>query len=141
MRLIVLTFALLIAVARFSCGAPLTIVENGNARAAIVVAKNEDHARRAGAAVQSYIEKMSGARLPIVTEGEDAGQPISIYVGHTGAAAAQGIAIPSGHNATVHDDAFEEEGYILQTAGNAIFIGGNSDGPYHGTLYGGYAFL
>ena len=141
MRLIVITFTLLVALARFSHGAPLTIVENGNARAAIVVAKNEDHARRAGAAVQSYIEKMSGARLPIVTEGEDTGQPISIYVGHTGAAAAQGIAIPSGHNATVHDDAFEEEGYVLQTAGNAIFIGGNSDGPYHGTLYGGYAFL
>ena len=89
MRFIVITFTLLVALARFSCGAPLTIVENGNARAAIVVAKNEDHARRAGAAVQSYIEKMSGARLPIVTEGEDAGQPISIYVGHTGAAAAR----------------------------------------------------
>ena len=88
MRLIVITFTLLVALARFSHGAPLTIVENGNARAAIVVAQNEDHARRAGAAVQSYIEKMSGARLPIVTEGEDAGQPISIYLGHTGAAAA-----------------------------------------------------
>jgi hypothetical protein len=141
MRFTIIMFTLLVTFVRFSHGAPLTIVENGNARAAIVVAQNEDHARRAGAAVQSYIEKMSGARLPIVTEGEDTGQPISIYVGHTGAAAAQGIAIPSGHNTTVHDDAFEEEGYVLQTAGNAIFIGGNSDGPYHGTLYGGYAFL
>ena len=60
---------------------------------------------------------------------------------HTRAATAQGITIPSGHNTAVHDNAFEEEGYVLRTTENALFIGGNSDGPYHGTLYGGYTFL
>ena len=38
-------------------------------------------------------------------------------------------------------DMYEEEGYVLKTAGNNIFAGGNGDGPYHGTLYGAYHLL
>lgn len=141
MRRILCIFILLIAVAHRALPAALTIVQDGAARATIVIAKDEEHARITGSALQTYIEKMSGARLPIVVEGQGHEQPISIYVGHTTAAAAQAIAIPSGFNAAVYDDAFEEEGYVIKTKGDAIFIGGNADGPYAGNMYGGYAFL
>ena len=129
-----------------SCGvlsaAPLTIIEDGESRAAIVVATGEEQAQRAAEGIQKYVEKMSGARLEIFEEGEAASaSQVHIYVGHTAAAKRRGIEIPSGHDPSVRPDAFEEEGYVLQTKGNNIFIGGNSDGPYRGTIYGAYAFL
>jgi len=49
---------------------PLTLVENGTARAAIVVAANEPKADTAATEIQKYVEKMSGAKLPVVKEGE-----------------------------------------------------------------------
>lgn len=127
-----------------SCGllsaASLTIVEDGKSRATIVRAAGEDHAKLAAQEIQKYIEKISGAKLKIVEEGQKA-SPISIYVGHTAEAADKGVKIPAGHDPSVRPNAFEEEGYILKTTDKAVFIGGNSDGPYAGTLYGAYAFL
>jgi len=67
----------------------LTIVEHGEGRAVIVVAAGEAHARQAGASIQKYIEKISGAKLPIVEEGGElpaAGDWVKLYVGHTEAA-------------------------------------------------------
>jgi hypothetical protein len=123
---------------------PLTIVEEGERRAVIVVASGESHAEQAAAAIRDYIEKISGAALEILEEtatGARAAEPVHIYVGHTVAAANAGIEIPSGFDPSIRPDTFEEEGYVLRTKGNAIFVGGNSDGPYRGTLYGAYAFL
>ena len=121
--------------------APLTVVENGEARATIVVAQDDSRAPSAAQALQKYIEKMSGATLDIIEEGAEPSQKIRIYVGHTQRAAEKGIDIPSGHDPSVRDDAFNEEGYILKTKGNDFFIGGNSDGPYLGVQYGAYALL
>jgi len=121
--------------------APITIVENGEARATIVVAQDDRRAPDAAQALQKYIEKMSGAGLEIIEEGGDLSHDIGIYVGHTQRAVEKGIEIPSGFDASVRDDAFNEEGYILKTKDNDIFIGGNSDGPYLGVQYGAYAFL
>ena len=124
--------------------APITIVQDGNARAVIMVAAGDEHGGEAAAALQKYIEKISGAKLEIVTEGaaeEGEPLPVHIYVGHTAAARENGIEIPSGYDPSVRPDAFEEEGYVLESNGGNIFIGGNSDGPYLGTIYGAYAFL
>jgi len=121
--------------------APLTIVENGQPLATIVVAQDDSRAPSAAQALQNYIEKMSGATLDIVEEGAEPSQKIRIYVGHTQRAAEKGIDIPSGHDPSVRDDAFNEEGYILKTKGNDFFVGGNSDGPYLGVQYGAYALL
>lgn len=123
--------------------APLTIVEEGESRATIIIAA-ETNAQQAAEGIQAYIKKMSGAILDIVHEGQEEAVPaagVRIYVGHTVAATDHGITIPTGFDSSIHDDAFEEEGYILKTKGNDIFIGGNSDGPYRGTIYGAYAFL
>jgi len=124
--------------------APLTLVKDGQPRAAIVIAADEPRAAQAAEAIQKYIEKMSGARLEILREGQamrGEGPQARISVGHTALARQAGIAVPAGFDPSIRPDAFEEEGYILRTRGNTLFIGGNSDGPYLGTIYGAYAFL
>jgi len=114
---------------------PLTIVENGVPRAAVVVAAGEPKAEEAAAEIQRYVEKMSGAKLPILKEGDAVAVPISILVGHTAAAQKLGVTVPSGYNPTIRPEAFEEEGFVIKTAGKSLVVGGNSDGPYQGTIY------
>ncbi|NQU09395.1 DUF4838 domain-containing protein [bacterium] len=135
--------ALLLAGCAGLDAAPLTIVADGRPNA-VIIAAAETNAALAAAEIQRYVEKMSGAKLAIVTEGQEpAGpaRPVRLYVGHTAAAKKSGVKIPAGHDPSIRPDAFEEEGYVLRTKGNNIFVGGNSDGPYHGTIYGAYAFL
>jgi len=140
-----LVLALAVGLVSLQLGAaPLTIVENGQPQAAIFAPTNEPHAQKAAAEIQKYVEKMSGAKLAIVAEGapvEESLPSTLIQVGHTEAAKKAGVRIPDGFNPAIRADAFREEGYVLKTVGNQIFIGGNSDGPYQGTLYGVYAFL
>jgi hypothetical protein len=140
----VFAFCLAVVVSHGVLGAaPVTIVEDAESRATIVVAAGEGHAQQAAEAIQKYVEKMSGAKIDILQEGEESAPTgtVSIYVGHTVAAKKNGVEIPSGFDPSIRADAFEEEGYVLKTRGNSIFIGGNSDGPYRGTIYGAYAFL
>ncbi|MCX7704907.1 MAG: DUF4838 domain-containing protein, partial [bacterium] len=93
--------------------------------------------------IQRYIKKMSGAELQIITESEKVPQGISsiIYIGHTQAATKNRLKIPSGFDPSIRADVYEEEGYIIKILGNNIFIAGNEDGPYQGTIYAAYAFL
>ncbi|HCN09579.1 MAG TPA: hypothetical protein DIT01_16745 [Lentisphaeria bacterium] len=123
--------------------APLTIVEDGRARAAIVVEAGEPKAMKAGQALQTYVEKMSGARLALIEEGQavPGDVPVRLLVGHTQAARKLGVEIPSGYDTTIRPDIFEEEGYALKTVGRDLVIGGNNDGYYKGTLYAAYALL
>jgi len=122
---------------------PLTMVEEGVPLATIIIADNDPHAQKAGEEIRKYVKKMTGASLKIQEEGSDPPSPSSgnIYVGHTKAAKKSNVRIPSGFDPAIHDDAFEEEGFTLQTKDGNIFICGNSDGPYRGTLYACYAFL
>jgi hypothetical protein len=142
--------------------AELTLVEDGRPKAVLVVPAEpptppppanpkakappvpKSKWLRAAEALQSYIEKMSGARLPLLVEGQadESGMPIKIAVGDTKLAAENGIRVPRGFKGTVGDPrAFEEEAFRIETKGNLIVIGGNSDGPYQGTLYAAYDFL
>ena len=68
-------------------GAPLAIVEDGQARATIIAAANDRRAPEAAQALQKYLEKMGGATLEIIEEGAEPSQKIRIYVGHTRQAA------------------------------------------------------
>src|SRR3954470_7332378 len=106
--------SLLLLVAVSARAEPLVIVENGEARAAIVAAANEPKADQAAAEIQKYVEKMSGARLPIVQEGKAVTAPISILVGHTAAAQKLGVLVPAGFNPAIRPEAFEEEGFVLK---------------------------
>ena len=134
--------------------AEFTLVENGTTRATIVVVKdavgapvepalNAHTASRpaphkiASAArdLQLYVEKMSGAKLPIV--GDD--QPVTgpaILVGKSALTKEFDAKIPSG----VTPDR-EEEGYLILTAGNRLLLAGNDAPVYHGTEYAVSALL
>lgn len=123
--------------------AGLTIVADGKPNAVIIMAAAETNAARAAGEIQKYVEKMSGAKLPVLQEGEPvpANTPVRILVGHTGEAGTLGVKVPSGFNPAVRPAAFEEEAYVLKTKGTSLVVGGNSDGPYYGTLYAAYALL
>jgi hypothetical protein len=123
--------------------ADLTLVSDGKPNA-VLIAAGEPHAMQAAAEIQKYIQQMSGARLPMVTEPADdaTGLPVKIAVGHTLLAAKNGVAVPAGFKEVVGGpNVFEEEGFVIKAWGSQIFIGGNSDGPYRGTIYAGYEFL
>ena len=67
------------------------LVENGESRAEIVIAKEPTRSARLGATeLQSYIEKISGARLEIVSEPTKQ-SPNSIFVGESEAALQAGV--------------------------------------------------
>lgn len=141
--------------------AGLTLVKDGMPNATIVVAPEpppppapagsatkpapaeKSKWLRAAEAIQTYVEKMSGAKLPIVAEGAPLeGQPAArVLVGPTAAAKKLGKTVPGGFNPAIRPEIFEEEGYVLKTAGTALIVAGNNDGPYQGTLYAAYALL
>jgi len=123
--------------------ADLTLVADGKPNAVIITAA-EPHALQTAGEIRKYIEMMSGAKLPIVNEpaADTTGLPVKIAVGHTQIAAKNGVKIPTGFKEIVGDPkVFEEEGFVITTKGRQIILGGNSDGPYQGTIYAGYEFL
>ena len=120
---------------------PLVIVDDSQPRAQIVISSSDTRARLAAEGLQTYIAKMSGAKLEILLEQEALKQPVGIYVGHTQKAKEHDIKIPSGFDPSIREDVFNNEGYVLKIDGNNIFIAGNSEGPYRGTIFGTYAFL
>jgi hypothetical protein len=123
--------------------ADLTIVADGKPNA-VIIATAEPQATQMAGEVQKYVEKMSGARLTVVKEGEadNSGLPVQIVIGHSKIAADNGVKVPAGFREVIGDpNVFEEEGFVIKTKGSAIILGGNSDGPYRGTIYAGYDFL
>ncbi len=108
-----------------------------------VAAPDPSKNQRAAQVLQTYIEKMSGARLPIVYEGQpfDDQPATQILVGHTQAAKNLGVRIPSGFSPAIRPEFYEEEGFVLQTKGTSLVVAGNNDGPYQGTVYAAYALL
>ncbi len=140
---------------------PLTLVENGRSQVAVIAQKGPEETKAPNYYTQTpfekydrtiltpardiatYLGKMSGAEVPFLFEGDPVPETarIRIYVGDTEAARKAGIAFPSGADFTPREDAWMEEGYVVQTRGNDIFIGGNQDGYYIGPAFGCYAFL
>ena len=141
-----------------------TLVENGRPQAAIVVEKSPEKppegtkpdpkvahpferyealVLKPAQDIQEALRIMSGATVPLVTEGEPLPREVTtqIYIGRTGAARKAGVKFFSECDFKPRPDAFEDEGYVLQTQGNKLYIVGNQDGIYAGTAYGCYAFL
>lgn len=133
MAMLSLTLA---AVGSGGAAAPVTLVEKGQPHATIVISLTaSDQAKQAAQELQTYIEKMSGAKLPIVTEAENVtGKPI--YVGLSKAVEAMNLRIPSGFT---YD--FSDEGYVIRVTPAAVVLAGNETPPYLGTLYAVYDFL
>jgi hypothetical protein len=116
--------------------ADITLVDRGKPAAVIVVsAQCSEQAERAASVLQSYIERMSGARPEIRTD-EKPLEGVGIYVGQSRAVRDAGIEVPSGFTHQMN-----EEGYAIRTIRDGLVLAGNEDGPYSGTLFAVYDLL
>ncbi len=114
----------------FHAFADLTLTEKGSTRYRIVVATNAIPSERyAAEELQRYLEKMSGVKLPIVT---DAGPSpaADILVGNQ--AQLRQLTKP------INLAKLGTDGFVLRTEGERLIIAG---GQPRGTLYGVYALL
>ncbi len=122
----------------YAMSAPL-IVENGDPRSGIVIADDASKiAHKAASELQTFIEMISGAQLPICTVSEmrDNNSQTWILVGPSKAVEELNIPIPKGYTY-----AAKEEGFVLRTIDSRLIVAGNDDDPYQGTLYAVYDLL
>jgi hypothetical protein len=118
-------------------GSELILVKEGRPTATIVISDSStDNARTAANELQKYIEKISGARLPIA----DDSAPVSgcmILVGKSSLTdSIANLQIPSGRTKNLR-----EEGFVIRTHGNRLVLAGNDAEPYLGTRYAVIEFL
>jgi hypothetical protein len=130
-----------------SAGA-ITLVQDGQPRATIVIRDsafaskpytphypddikiNADmKVRRAADDLQHYIEKMSGAKLPIASDTQTVNGPV-VLIGASKRLAALHLDVPHGLT-----NECNEEGYVISSHGDTLALAGNEDGPYWGTYY------
>jgi len=114
----------------------LVIVRDGRPNATIVVSSEPgDKIKLAAEELGTYVAKISGATLPVVTDSESPTGPL-ILVGKSRLTDAVGVRIPSGLT-----PARREEGFVIYSKGDRLVLAGNDEGPYHGTEYAVYDFL
>jgi len=115
----------------------LVLVRDGQALAAIVTAaKPSENARIAAAELQEYLEKITGAKLPIATDESPPVGPL-ILVGRSSLTdRIPGLEIPTGKTKNLR-----EEGFVVQTDSDRLVLAGNDVEPYYGTRYAVAEFL
>lgn len=109
---------------------PMAIVENGKSDFVIVTNDNPDATIvTASKEMQSYIEKISGAKLSIITESNYKSEQKAIIIGETEI-----------ENDVVNIDRknIKKDGFLIYSNGDKLFISGAES---RGTLYGVYTFL
>ena len=104
------------------------LFKNGRSAYSIVLSSGASSTERTAAEeLQTYVQAVSGARLPIITAPVSKGP--AIYVGYQQATAAlSGVTAPDAH----------DEGFTYRSQGADLYIYG---GKERGTLYGVYTFL
>jgi hypothetical protein len=108
----------------------LLLADEGRSAYRIVVApKAAPSTRYAAEELQKFLEKIAGARLPIVADTESA-LPSEILVGQSARLKTLGVDLDLA--------ALGREGYVLRTVGSRLVIAG---GEPRGTLYGVYGLL
>lgn len=118
------------AMAGATSAAELVLAENGQSAYRIVLAENASPSTRHGAEeLQMFLEQMTGARLPIVSDQQPLGSK-EIILGENAHLRAVGTAVDF---ATLGP-----EGYVIRTVGDHLIIAG---GPLRGNMYGAYGFL
>jgi len=135
--------------------ADITLVDDGVAKATIVVAKaalsaptevtlttyglRQPATNKIAAAAHElrvYVEKMTGAKLPIVGDDQAPAQGPLILVGKSALTKVFDARIPSGKTPTC-----DEEGYAIIAKGDRLILAGNDEAVYHGTEYAVAALL
>lgn len=126
----------------------ITLVQDGQPRATIVIRASalaakpftpqypnapkvtaDMKVRRAADDLQHYIEKMSGATLPIASDAQTVNGPV-VLVGASTRLDALRLNVPHGLT-----NECNEEGYVIAARGDTLALAGNEDGPYWGTYY------
>lgn len=109
---------------------PLQVVDRGASRYVIVLpAQSSPSEQYAAEELQSYLEKISGARLPIVPDTAP-GSKREIWLGNNARLQSSGLQIDW--------ERVGSDGFHLQTHGHHLVIAG---GTPRGTLYGVYTLL
>jgi hypothetical protein len=106
----------------------MVVVQDGQPRATIVVAKEAaDGAKQkiqtAADELQAYVQKISGAKLPIVDDAQSVKGPV-ILVGRSRLSDALGVAVPAGLSPDRRD-----EGFVIVCRGDRLLLAGNNDTP------------
>ena len=109
---------------------PMAIVENGKSDFVIVTNDNPDATIiTASKEIQDYIEKISGAKLSVVTESNYKSEQKAIIIGET--ALEKGVV-------NIDRENIKKDGFLIFSNGEKLFISGAES---RGTLYGVYTFL
>src|SRR5262245_20272524 len=125
------TMALLTLVLATHALAGFTIADKGRSRYSIVIAADAIPSERyAAEELQRYLERISGAKLPIVTDGEKTAR-YEILLGDS-------AHLRKLRTTAVDFNKLGSDGFTLRTVGNHLVIAG---GKPRGTLYGVYALL
>jgi hypothetical protein len=109
----------------------LTLVADGRATATIVTAeKPSANARAASVELQNYVEKISGAKLAIVTDAAPVSGTV-VLVGRSRLTdKLSDLRIPYGRSKNLR-----EEGFVIRTRSDCLVLAGNDAEPYLGTRY------
>jgi len=119
-----------------SSAAEFSVVKDGKPAASIVLPEKENlKAKAAAAELQTYIEKISGAKLPLVESGSLPTGNL-ILVGRSSLVDKLGIKVPDELT-----NERREEGFIIHCRKDRLVLAGNDQGPYRGTEYAVYEFL
>jgi len=117
------------ALSRVTAG-ELVLAENGKSDYKIVVADNASPSTKYGAQeLQSFLERITGVKLPIVSDQQPKG-PKEIILGENARLKELGT--------TIDLPSLGKEGYVIRTVGDNLVIVG---GALRGNLYGVYGFL
>jgi hypothetical protein len=113
-----------------AAGKPLLLVKRGKSTYRICVSDTASPSEKRGAEeLQKFVEEMSGARLPIVTDADNPEGDL-VLVGNS--------TFIQPFASTIPFEKLGSEGFLLRTAGNRVLIVG---GRQRGTMYGVYSFL
>jgi hypothetical protein len=123
LRLVLLLAAFSPAIAAAPAVATFTLVRDGTPACSIVIAeKPSEGAKIAATELQTYVEKISGAKLAIWSDSDPAARAGgTILVGKSRLTdAIPGLQIPEGIT-----PALREEGYIMRCTGDTLVLAGN----------------
>ena len=119
-----------VSVCRAASAQELVLAENGKSAYRIVVAEDASPSTRHGAEeLQTFLEQMTGAKLPVVTDAEPATER-EIILGDSKHLRFMSIRFDF--------DELGDEGYVIRTVGNHLVIAG---GARRGNMYGVYGLL
>jgi len=105
----------------------LTLVVGGKPMSSIVLPAKPTRAARLGAfELQHHVRLMTGATLPMVTEGSKEAGRVRVMIGATGEAAAAGL----------KPDSWEPQEYAVRFRGNTLILAGQDEQRFEEVKYG-----